>query len=97
MYDSFYPCQGFFLTEVPYGWSERGQGRRFSAFISTLDPVPTTPPESSWEQSSDVFSELCSLSGPVLRNDPSSFFASESLFDGNPRFHQPCIRPGKAP
>ena len=55
-----------FLTEAPYGWSERGQGRRFSAFISTLDPVSTTPPESSWEQSSGVFSELCSLLGLVF-------------------------------
>ena len=61
------------IDDAASGGVENCQGRRFLAFISTLDPVPTTGHNRPREQSSDVFSELCSLvgTGLVLLNDLS--------------------------
>ena len=46
-------------------WWERGQGRRFLAFILTLDPVPTT---ARMEMGTKLrrFSELRSITGKTV-------------------------------
>jgi hypothetical protein len=80
---AFIPVKVFFCTgdRESLVWSGRGQGRRFLAFISTLDPVPTTATIAQGTKLQMFFLSFVPWLETVLRCEtiPEPVFVSQSF------------------